>query len=339
MRPLEELVLKITRACERRCIHCSCKGGEPLPNELTTEEIISLLSQFKSLGGKRLNIDGGDPMYRRRDVFEILKHTKGLEEVRIFTSCTTGSLTKDEIKELVKYKVKIFLSFYSSNPLIFDKITATPNSWQRSIELTLTLKEANLFVGWSFVVTKLNVNNFSKLVELAKVYGVNIINILRFVPQGRGAENRSQLEISSVEFLEFLNEFIEIAEKTETPKLRLSSPCDFRFLYDASIEPGICEAGVKSCTIEPNGVVLPCPAFEDLPMFIAGNIREQSLIKIWNESKVFGDIRKFWAETKNFCKCEYFEICRGRCLAQRYYAYGRMDKGPDPICPKNLLRT
>ncbi|WP_369684987.1 SPASM domain-containing protein [Candidatus Culexarchaeum yellowstonense] len=84
---------------------------------------------------------------------------------------------------------------------------------------------------------------------------------------------------------------------------------------------------MKSCTIEPNGNVLPCPAFEDLPMFIARNIREQSLAEIWNKSRVFLGIRKFWMETKNFCGCKYFEICKGRCLAQRYYSYGRMDGG------------
>jgi radical SAM protein with 4Fe4S-binding SPASM domain len=62
-------------------------------------------------------------------------------------------------------------------------------------------------------------------------------------------------------------------------------------------------------------------------MFIARNIREQSLAEIWNKSRVFLGIRKFWMETKNFCGCKYFEICKGRCLAQRYYSYGRMDGG------------
>lgn len=336
--PLEELVLKITRACERRCIHCSCVGGEPLPNELSNEEMIGLLYQFKSLGGKRLNINGGDPMYKRKEVFEILKHTEGLEEIRIFTSCTTGSLSKDEIKKLVKYKVKVFLSFYSANPEIFDRITATPNSWQRSVELTLTLKEAVPFVGWSFVITKLNLCDFSKVVELAKVYKVDMINFLRLVPQGRAAINRSQLEISSSQFQRFLKRFIKIAKITETPKLRLSSPCNFLFLYDPSITPGVCEAGRKSCTIEANGVVLPCPAFEDLPMFIAGNIREQSLIEIWKKSKVFSEIREFGVRDENFCGCEFFEICKGRCLAQRYYEFGKLECGPDPICPRSQTR-
>lgn len=338
MKPLEELVLKVTTACERKCIHCSCRGGAPLPNELTIDELINVLYQFKELGGKRLNIDGGDPMYRRKDVFRLLKYTEGLDDIRIFTSCTTGALSEEELNELATLKIKVFLSFYSANPFIFDRITNTQYSFQKSFELTLALKKAGIYVGWSYVLMKPNKNDFYKLVQLAKICGVEVINVLRFVPQGRGADNRYQLEITPHEFKEFLDQFMKLRKDLETPKLRLSNPCNFLFLYDPSNKPGICEAGISSCTIEANGNVLPCPAFEDLPMFIAGNIRQQNLRDIWEKSKVFNEIRKTSASIENFCKCKYYMICRGRCPAQRVYAYGRMEGGPDPICPKKFFQ-
>lgn len=48
-----------------------------------------------------------------------------------------------------------------------------------------------------------------------------------------------------------------------------------------------CSAGRRSCLIHPNGDVSPCGFINK----VAGNIRETSLKAIWENSKVFSEIR------------------------------------------------
>jgi radical SAM protein with 4Fe4S-binding SPASM domain len=80
-----------------------------------------------------------------------------------------------------------------------------------------------------------------------------------------------------------------------------------------------CKMAISNCVIRGDGWVIPCDRLWDIK---AGNIREESFLDIWNNSKVFNDIRKKFSVTIDVldeCKdCEFNKICTGGCPATLY---------------------
>jgi radical SAM protein with 4Fe4S-binding SPASM domain len=76
---------------------------------------------------------------------------------------------------------------------------------------------------------------------------------------------------------------------------------------------GGCTAGVNTLGISSNGNIKGCLSLSD--QFIEGNIREESLVEIWNNPKSFTLNRNF---KKHFLKgicanCKYGVLCEAGC--------------------------
>jgi len=88
-----------------------------------------------------------------------------------------------------------------------------------------------------------------------------------------------------------------------------------------------------SCTITPNGDVVPCEGFLD---FKGGNIKEKDLYDIWNESenfKIIRDLSNISMDNTPYCKtCEYIYLCDGGCRATAYIVYNDL-LAPSILCP------
>jgi sulfatase maturation enzyme AslB (radical SAM superfamily) len=62
---IQGLHLEITNACNLSCAHCYVSSGKKLPNELTTEELKSVIDQLTPFGDQLLVISGGEPAVRK----------------------------------------------------------------------------------------------------------------------------------------------------------------------------------------------------------------------------------------------------------------------------------
>lgn len=96
------LHLYLTNECNLGCPHCYMFSGKQSKNELTTEEVIRLLQDYKNLAnGKRITLSGGEPSIRID--FDLIVRTAaslGLE-VKVLTN---GALfTRDRVKSLSNY--------------------------------------------------------------------------------------------------------------------------------------------------------------------------------------------------------------------------------------------
>lgn len=83
-----QLHFMITNKCNLRCRHCYMKSGEPLSNELTTEEIKNFLNLFAINNGQSVVFSGGE-VCARPDYIDIIQyaHKLGLS-VNIMTNGT-----------------------------------------------------------------------------------------------------------------------------------------------------------------------------------------------------------------------------------------------------------
>ena len=93
------------------------------------------------------------------------------------------------------------------------------------------------------------------------------------------------------------------------------------FGYHSQVLPNLmllpwigCQAGLTALGIQSNGGVKGCLSLPD--KFIEGNIRQISLIDMWNDPDLFKYNRKFKVnDLENKCKiCRYCKRCRGGCI-------------------------
>ncbi len=86
-----------------------------------------------------------------------------------------------------------------------------------------------------------------------------------------------------------------------------------------------CLAGTGVCFISHEGEIYPCGY---LPA-VAGDLRKQPFAEIWNDSKVFAQLRHDPLEGKCGC-CEFRNVCMG-CRARAFAATGNM-MAEEPFC-------
>jgi pyrroloquinoline quinone biosynthesis protein E len=217
---------------------------------------------------------------------------------------------------------------------IHDLITQQAGSFEAVYGSIKRAKKLGFWVGIHFVPMKPNAREIGEVLEIAKNLSTEEVALLRFVPQGRGKANETELKLTRKELWVFL-ENVAILRKVfqKKPQIRIGCPLDFLDFKDQTVEMCNCKAAISSCSITPAGDVIPCPGFKHLYEFVAGNVIENSLEKIWTTAKVFNDIRKIDYRNLEICsECSRVDTCKGRCLAQRARQYGNLLKGPDPDC-------
>jgi radical SAM protein with 4Fe4S-binding SPASM domain len=342
---LHELCLEVTNACPMECLHCSTCSvhtGNGTSFHMPVSIVKNIISDFIKLGGSILEISGGEPLlYPHLD--ELCRYAASLNlEIRLYTSGVQynshdgiAGLTKQRVQELKNNGVsKIIFNLEGANAEVHEKITAVDGSHRLVLKGIKNAKEAGLWTGVHFVPMKPNARELPNVAKLCSQLGVDELAILRFVPQGRGKENRSLLELTPNEFKKLLRRIISLKVEHPALNIRAGCPMDFLSLFDKRIKPHKCKAGINTCSITPSGDVLPCPGFKNSTEYLAGNVYKKTLSEIWNNG--FYDLRNFdYKKIRGQCStCEDFDSCLGRCAAQRHIVNGDIYQGPDPACPK-----
>jgi radical SAM protein with 4Fe4S-binding SPASM domain len=91
-----------------------------------------------------------------------------------------------------------------------------------------------------------------------------------------------------------------------------------------------CQAGITILSIRSNGDVTGCLSQQNY--YNEGNIREKSIIEIWNDPNAFAYNRKFTADMlgENCKTCRYGAMCKGGCLGNSLTFTGKPYN--DPYC-------
>jgi radical SAM protein with 4Fe4S-binding SPASM domain len=197
-----------------------------------------------------------------------------------------------------------------------------------------------------FVPLKLNYTNIVRLIELAKACKVAKVNILRFVPQGRGVILKKSHEmLMHRETLE-LRKLILDCKKQHDIEVRLGSPYNILLLN----EEVDCIAARKILCVGPNGNVYPCDAFKNIEPSEIGlndpyhNILQHSLRECWSRSQYLNAIRHYLTTPfeEPCAGCSNLEKCKSGCLAQKIIEQESVEEGniikrADPLCLRNLV--
>lgn len=339
-----EVLIEITYECPLKCKHCSSYNNFSSPEDkLTGMEIDKIIDDLIELGVELVEISGGEPLCHPH-VYNMIRYAKEKElKVYLYTSGvikhseSIGPINGSIAEKLNDLRVdKICVNMQGADPRVHDSITGVVGSFNYLRNSVRSLLENNLYVAAHFVPMKPNLKQFESVIDYASKIGIREVGVLRFVAQGRGRVNKKSLALSRSQTAQFM-EVLNTQRKRTDVKVRLGVPIDFCFLLEESQDPIACTAGINKCAIMANGTVIPCPAYKELPDYVAGNIRCSSLKELWNESKVFERFRDFnYSKLKGLCsKCPYVYSCKGRCPAQRILDGGDLYQGPNGYC----LRT
>ncbi len=323
---LNSLSFAITYNCNLKCSFCSRDAGDGknISLELMQNTIEDAL-KFADL--KMINLTGGEP-FLHPQFEEILKLISSRKlDIRINTN---GLCLDDRGRELIdKYGVKLFtFSLDSSCKDIHDGLRGVDGSFERSVKNIKNLRDK----GYKyFVKATVNEENVDTIYDLMKMsyeeLGAYGFSISRTVPVGRAC---GQGYIQNDFIYKFMNlgRQCSIYAKEKHKQFLIDDPIRFKFdervknfveNYEAFCGDirGGCTAGTSFLYILPEGDVLICPGLT-LPV---GNVKEQSLQAIWEESEIIKRVRSR-EELKGKCgKCIYKQLCGG-CRAYAFATTG-----------------
>ena len=345
------LAWEITGRCNLNCIHCrssSTMGSDQ--GDFTLEEAKSLIDEITSFAKPVVVLSGGEPLLRE-DVFDIAAY--GTEKGLRMALATNGSLVDDEMCRRIKDSgIRIVsLSLDGSTPEIHDDFRKEPGAFEATLRAAEHLKkhEIEFLINSSF--TKRNQDDISNVYKLAKKIGAVAWYMFMIVPMGRGEELMAEL-ISKEDYDEILKWHFEMELEEKDMLVRPTcAPHYYRIVQQEAAAKGLDferrnlkfgTGGAKGCIaaqsiafIGSKGDVQPCSYF---PMS-AGNVRKQTFKEIWDNSRIFEDIRNF-KDYKGRCgSCEYLGVCGG-CRA-RAFAVSDDYMEEEPFCshvPKKYAR-
>lgn len=246
MANLNELCLEITNRCIMNCLHCSTAspGCEERVDELSLREMKMIISDFHALGGKILEISGGEPTLHR-NLVDIVAFAKGKDlKTRLYTCGVSYNrrlrpLSAALLKKLHKQGLdKIIFNLQGATSEVHDLITRKSGSFEALCQTIINAEKLGFWIGTHFVPMQPNANSFEDVLKLANKLGIDEVALLRFVPQGRGEINKIKLKLASDKLWEFLKIVAQLTKKYgDKLKIRAGCPLDFLGFIDETIKP------------------------------------------------------------------------------------------------------
>ncbi|GAA0929290.1 mycofactocin radical SAM maturase [Streptomyces thermoalcalitolerans] len=316
-----------TYACNLSCVHCLSSSGRRDPQELSTDEIKSVIDELQRMQVFYINVGGGEPTVRP-DFWELLDYAIA-HQVGVKFSTNGVRLSPERARRLAATDyVDVQISLDGATREVNDAVRG-PGSYDMAVRAMENLAEAG-FADFkiSVVVTRQNVAQLDDFAALADRYGAQL-RITRLRPSGRGADVWDELHPTAEQQRELYHWLVGHGEKVLTG----DSFFHLNALGSTPI-PGLnlCGAGRVVCLIDPVGDVYACP-FAIHDAFRAGNVRSAGgFERVWRESDLFADLRR--PSSGGACSgCPAYDTCQGGCMAAKFFTGLPLD-GPDPECVK-----
>lgn len=335
---------ELTLACALKCLHCRAEAQPKRhPLELSTEEGYRTLDELASFDHPPIVVlSGGDP-FMRQDLFDLIEHgmSKGL--TMSVSPSATALVTKRRLQRLKDLGIsRISLSLDGSNAAIHDSFRGVSGSFDRTIEAMADASDVGLSFQVNTTVTRHSVRDLQNISGLLASSGAALWDLFFLVPTGRA---RAEDVISPDEHERVFNWLCDFSR--EAPFMmkttlgmhfrrvqvqrRLAgegrstdglSPEDVRGLYRGVPS----NDGKGILFISHLGEIYPSGF---LPLS-AGNVRNDSVVKIYRESELFTSLRDPSALKGKCGRCPFNQICSGS--RARAYAVTGDPLESEPYC-------
>jgi len=339
------VALEITLACNMRCLHCASHAdGQNREKPLTWEEWCKVIDDLKRLKTRYFTLSGGEPfLYPRwRNLIEYIKTTDdGYTKVLMISN---GShITEEDIVFLKEKKASYIALSLDGDEEIHDYIRQYPGAFQNIMNV-ISFCHKNAFKA--SLVTSINKYNFSirkKILDIVIKAGVKNWQVQIVNSFGRAGEKKESMIIDKEQYVELIDDLYVWREEYKDVVNIL--PADSIGYCHEKIQAMLgdnvwqgCPAGQYSLGIEANGNVKGCLSLQS-DSFVAGNVRERSILDIWNDDSAFAYTRQYDTSLmQGQCgKCESARDCKAGCLGMAYSLHNTIYE--NTYCYKSILKS
>ena len=331
------LELEITRRCNLKCVHCYARAADrEFPNELTLEEIRTVLDDGRAVGIPELSLTGGEVLLRA-DFLGIID--AGLERAFDVRFVTNGTLLNDELlAALCDRPIKLItVSLDAIAPDVHVRIRG-PGSHAPAVRAIERLAGAGFGLSIITAFSRLNVGEFDALLDFCTRHRLD------WQVQMTSAKGRCSADITlSPEEYYALGEKVAAAHASDLP-IRIIPMDDLKtFSHFAPLSglsrtwQGRCTGGLLNIFVRANGDVTPCSAlaFDEC---VVGNVRTDSLGDICRQERCRENLSWLTREslTGACADCPFQADCNGGCpeillsmcrsRTQNEYCYHRIEQ-------------
>jgi len=333
----------VTRKCNLKCKHCYSDALDAAaPEDLSTSEAKKLLDTLGDWGIHLLIFNGGEPLCRD-DFFEIAKHASE-RRMRIVVGSNGTLIDTETAKRMRDVGVQaVQISIDGARPETHDPFRGEGGSFDRAMQGVEACRQAGLPFQFGMVIRKQSLPEIPSMLELAVKSGATAAEFFDLVQVPRVRKECPE-EILSRDERKSVMEWLAEAQKDSAVVIRTPGcPMYPLILKEKRIQPKHvpahalrripyydrgCAAGMPNgyITILPNGDVIPCMLLQ----VKLGNIRQENIVKIWEESSILAKLRSRQLLEGECNGCRYRDVCAG-CRGRAYEETGNM-LASDPGC-------
>ena len=355
----KRIYFEITRGCNLACHSCFNNSHFQLSDELTLAEILDINRQAYEMGVFEMRYTGGECT----TVTGFPEIIADAQRRGFYISIgTNGVYTDEQLAWLPTSGIDWFIISLDGDRETNDSIRGK-GTYDRVLHtLNVLANTPAIKIRLNMVVAQHNLAAIEAVAQVAVNYGVTTLNLIPLRPYGRSLKKMSNRMFTQAGFYEFIHEVNRL--RLQFPALAFSTTIDL-LNPDATTSQDLivqkkrtCAAGVEACVIGPQGHVYGCsysPASfpdsadeEGKRIFIAGNMREDSLKTIWQDSQrwtVFRDLTQF--KNPKCHSCSHYGVrCSGSCQIMAWYQHqsaagketGQIRDYYDPYCFVDLLQ-
>lgn len=279
---IKDLCFEIIQKCPNNCLFCSSESNFDKCNIVDFNTFKKTINHFISLGGiEEISFSGGEPMLHP-NIYDMIEFCSKLGiKTTLYTS---GIVTRtehsqsdnqyiqrilnqlgnfrdisiDEFKRLESCGLsKVVFDLQASEVDAYNELMGTRNNMPLLLKTILHASYCSFDKSIHFIPNKINASQIKDVLELTELAGISELRVLKFVPQGRGKQNRKDLQLSNDELLAFVKYAKQLTSDTTTIKIGIPL---------LSENQHICTAGYDKVVIRYDGQILPCPAFKDIDL-------------------------------------------------------------------------
>jgi len=314
----QSLHIDITTQCPLNCSACYKKPGEIV--NMTYPQWQKLINEAEKLKVFQIAVGGGEPLTHPH----IIQITKLVAQTEMALTITTSGfgLNDKRLHELIENGLNHLQISLNGSTETINKYSR--DGYQYAIKALKQLSHTTLSYGINWVARKTNLSDFENIVQLAKHYKAENINILRYKPSPREDYTKESLDE---------NEFLTLAEKIKQVR-RIKVKTDSAYsnllihINNGKVSKNTCGcgAGKTFMAITPDGSFKPCS-------HLSLSDKRKTIANYWKNAPDIITLRKIKLKNDpDSCEnCTFEELCGGcRAICERIY--GDITKG-EQNCP------
>ncbi len=333
---------ELTRSCTLHCRHCRAAAeNTAYDQELSFGEIQRVMDDIAVRFKPIMILTGGEPLLRP-DILDIVRASRAHHFRTVLATCGVP-LTPTFARELKNAGIeRISVSLDGPDSASHDDFRGMPGAFDATLRGIDAAREAGLSFQINTTVTRKNVADLERILQVAIDLGAEAFHPFLLVPTGRGKE-LEQETLDPEEYEQVLHKIYDLRKTVAIPFKPTCAPHYYRVFRqrealegrEVTFETHGLDAMTKGCMggssfafISHVGKVQICGFLETE----AGNLRQvnYSFVKIWDESPLFRELRDFRNYKGDCGRCDYRRWCGG-CRARAYAMTGDY-LAEEPFC-------